>query len=125
MSAATPSSRPISSRILPFWSLRMVVPVKCIFRPVLAGRPTDEEIRKPARYGCRPLPLTDDIVAFSDEVGRAPEIEVRERRTEIGHEGLDVLVALPRLMQRIFQQHVRCGDFVDDAQDCRSCPRSR
>src|SRR5499427_10983598 len=37
--AVTPSSKPISWMILPFLSFRTVTPVKCIFRPVLAGRP--------------------------------------------------------------------------------------
>src|SRR6476659_8972564 len=35
--AATPSSRPISSTILPSLSFRTVVPVNFILRPVLAG----------------------------------------------------------------------------------------
>ena len=78
---------------------------------------------------CRPgmgaatFPLSDDIVAFRDQVGSVPEIQVRECRTEIGHEGLDVISAATRLMERIFRQHLRRGDFVNEAQDCRSCPR--
>src|SRR5215813_11594724 len=32
------------------------------------------------------FPLTNDIVAFGDEIRRAPEIEIRECGTEIGHE---------------------------------------
>ena len=36
--AVTPSSRPISSTILPSLSRITVVPVKCIFRPVAGGR---------------------------------------------------------------------------------------
>src|ERR1700735_3306710 len=39
VNAVTPSSKPISSTILPFLSLRTVTPVKCISRPVFAGRP--------------------------------------------------------------------------------------
>src|ERR1700676_3415914 len=36
--AVTPSSRPTSSTILPFLSFSTVVPVKCIFRTVAAGK---------------------------------------------------------------------------------------
>jgi hypothetical protein len=39
VSAVTPSSRPISSTILPSITLSTVVPVKCILRPVAAGSP--------------------------------------------------------------------------------------
>src|ERR1700751_5927055 len=39
VSAVTPSSRPISSTTLPLITFSTVVPVKCIFRPVAAGRP--------------------------------------------------------------------------------------
>src|SRR6266851_122170 len=55
VSAVTPSSRPISSTILPFWSRRTVVPVKCIFRPVAAG---SEPTRKSLKAGplCVPPP---------------------------------------------------------------------
>ena len=40
----------------------------------------------------------DDVVAFGDEIRRAPELQVRERRTEIGHERLDVRTSLARLV---------------------------
>jgi hypothetical protein len=36
--ATTPSSRPTSSMILPFCTRSTVIPVKCILRPVAAGR---------------------------------------------------------------------------------------
>src|SRR5262245_19665434 len=48
VSAVTPSSRPISSTILPSITLSTVVPVKCILRPVAAGRPP---IRKSSKAG--------------------------------------------------------------------------
>lgn len=38
VNAVTPSSRPISSTILPLTTLSTVVPVKCILRPVAAGK---------------------------------------------------------------------------------------
>ena len=45
VSAVTPSSRPISSMILPSMTLSTVVPVKCILRPVAAGRlPTSKSL---------------------------------------------------------------------------------
>src|SRR4051794_581813 len=62
------------------------------------------------------LPLADDIVAFGDEIGRAPEVEIGKRSAEISHEGLDVVAPLPRLVERVFQQHVRRGNFVDHTQ---------
>jgi len=43
-----------------------------------------------------------------------PEVEVRERGAEVGHERLDVVAAATRRVQRIFQQHVRGGDLVND-----------
>src|SRR6266576_4274751 len=64
VSAATPSSRPISSTILPFRRRRTVVPVKCIFRPVAAGSeptvkslnagPAGHKLRFLLRYRIRP-----------------------------------------------------------------------
>jgi hypothetical protein len=63
--------------------------------------------------GAAALPLTDDVVALRDQVGRAPEIEIGKRGAEIGHERPDVVTATPRGMQRIFEQHVRCGNLVD------------
>ena len=71
------------------------------------------------------FPLADDIVAFGDQVRGAPEVEIRERRTEIGHERLDVVTATARFVQGILQEHVGRGDFVDDAETCRSFPRIR
>ena len=117
VSAATPSSRPISSTILPSITFSTVVPVKCILRPVAAGRAPIEEIVE-GRAGVRAaaFPLADDVVALGDQVRRAPEIEIGERGPEVGHEGLDVFAAAARLMQRVFQQHVRRGDLIDDRQ---------
>src|SRR5437773_3786455 len=45
VSAVTPSSRPISSAILPSLMRSTVVPVKCILRPVFAGNePTKKSL---------------------------------------------------------------------------------
>src|SRR5262249_37754082 len=62
------------------------------------------------------FPLADDVVALGDQIRGAPEIEVRECRTEIRHERLDVGTAAAGLVQRVFQQHVRRGDLVDDGE---------
>ena len=62
------------------------------------------------------FPAADHVVALSDEVRGAPEIEIGKRLAEIRHEGLDVVAATTRLVQRVVQQHVGCGDFVDDAE---------
>src|SRR5262245_53135932 len=64
--------------------------------------------------GAATLPLTDDVVALGDQIRRAPEIEIGECGTEIGHERLDVGTAAARFMQRVFEQHVRRGNLVDD-----------
>src|SRR5262249_41038059 len=47
------------------------------------------------------FPLTDDIVAFCNQIRRAPEIEIRECSAEISHECLDVVTAAARLVQGI------------------------
>jgi len=60
------------------------------------------------------FPLTDDIIAFRNEVGRAPEIQIGKGIAEIGHERLDTCMTAARLMEGILQQHVRRGDLVDD-----------
>ena len=52
--------------------------------------------------GAATFPLTDDVVALRDQVCGAPEIEVGERGSEIGHEHLDVVTATAGLVQRIF-----------------------
>jgi hypothetical protein len=43
--------------------------------------------------------LADDVVALSDQVRSAPEIEVGERGPKIDHERLDIFAAAARLMQ--------------------------
>src|ERR1700691_2374622 len=62
------------------------------------------------------FPLTDDVIALGDQVGSAPEIEIRECSAEIGHERLNVGAAATGVMQRVFEQHVRRGDLVDNAE---------
>ena len=63
--------------------------MKCILRPVAGA---DQEIlERRTRMGAATFPLTDDVVALSDQVCGAPEIEVGERRSEIAHERPDVL----------------------------------
>src|SRR4029077_4047734 len=59
-------------------------------------------------------PATNDMVAFRDQVRRAPEVEVRKRLAEIGHERFDVVATPARIMQRILQQHVGRGKLVPD-----------
>jgi len=66
------------------------------------------------RMGAATFPSTDDVVALGDQICGAPEIEIRERRTEIGHERLDVFSAAAGFVQRIFEQHVGRGNLVDD-----------
>jgi len=62
------------------------------------------------------LPTADYIVPLGDEISSAPEVEIRERFVEIGHECLDVLAATVRLVQRGAQKHVGSSKFVDDVE---------
>src|SRR6516164_9222214 len=95
--------------------------------PATPGREAadQEVIEGRTRMGATTFPLTDDIVALCDKIRRAPEIEVGECGTEIGHERLDVVVAAAGFMQRIFEQHVRRGDLVDDSEIDALAPEFR
>jgi hypothetical protein len=61
------------------------------------------------------FPPANYIIALGNELGRAPEIEVRKRLSEFGHKRLEVGRALTRRMQRILQEHVGSGELVNDA----------
>jgi hypothetical protein len=69
-------------------------------------------------------PTTNDIVAFSDEICRSAEAEVWERGSEIRHERLDVRMSATGLVQRILQEHVRCGELVNDAEVACGSPEA-
>src|SRR5262249_25144432 len=69
------------------------------------------------------FPLADDIVAFRDQIRRAPEIEIRECSAEIGHECLDVVTAAARLVQGILLEHVGRGELIDDAEIASLAPK--
>src|SRR5262249_54775054 len=80
---------------------------------VRSGETADQEvIEGRTRMRATTFPLTDDVVAIGDKIRRAPEIEIGECSTEIGHERLDVVAASAGFMQRVFEQHVRRGDLV-------------
>src|SRR6516162_1767436 len=64
--------------------------------------------------GAATFPSTDDVIALGDEIGRTPKLEVRERGAEIHHEIPHVLATPTWRMQRILEQHVGRGEFVDD-----------
>src|SRR5208337_750981 len=88
-----------------------------VHRPArVGGQSTGQEVVE-GRTGVSTaaLPLADDVVSLGDEVSRAPEVEIGERCTEIGHEGLYVAATFPWFVQRVSQQHVRCGDLIDHA----------
>jgi len=114
VSAVTPSSRPIlhdpAVDHLQHGGAGEVHPAagrgrQAAGQEVAEGRPG---------MGAAALPLADDLIALGDQVGRAPEVQVGEGGPEIAHEGLDVVAAAAGLVQRVLQQHVRCGDLVDD-----------
>src|SRR5260370_17892620 len=67
------------------------------------------------------FPTADYIVALGDEIGSAPEIEVRKCVAKIGHERLDVRMALARRMHRILQETVRRG-ALDNAAEITGFP---
>jgi hypothetical protein len=45
-----------------------------------------------------------------------PEVEIRKCGSEVGHERVDIAAAAAGFMQRVFQQHVRGGDLVDNTE---------
>src|SRR4029077_6804522 len=94
VSAVTPSSRPISSIILPSLSLEDGDAGEVHLPARVGGQAAGEEILEGrAGMGAATFPLADDVVALGYEVGRAPEVQIGERGAEIGHEGLDVFAA--------------------------------
>src|ERR1700751_4037761 len=56
------------------------------------------------------------LASFSDEVGSSPEIEIWESLPEVRHKRLDILATATGLMQRILQEHVGSGEFIDYAE---------
>jgi hypothetical protein len=71
-------------------------------------------------YCSAAFPTTDRAVTFRNEVGSAPEFEIRKRLAKVRHEGLDVFAAATRLVQRVVQVHVGCRDLIDDAAVARA-----
>jgi hypothetical protein len=115
VNAVTPSSSPTSSAILPFSIQSTVVPVKCIFRPDAAGSaPARKSLNDGPVWVPPPFPPTDDIISLGDEIGSAPELEVRKGGAEIEHEIPHFFATPTRSVQRILEQHVRGGELVND-----------
>src|ERR1700736_3862460 len=91
----------------------------------LRGQTTSKEVFECwTVVSATPFPLADDVSTFGNEVGRAPEVQVGEGSSEIGHESLDVLATFPRFMQRVLQQHVRRSNLVDHFQVAFFTPES-
>src|SRR5579859_732764 len=114
--AVTPSSKPISSTILPFSIRSTVVPVNRIFRPVEA---LNDPMRKSLKAGpvCVPPPSQRPTTYSPSAIRSAAPQKLRSGNASRAsrHECLDVLVATTRCMKRIVQEHVRSGEFIDDA----------
>jgi hypothetical protein len=70
------------------------------------------------------LPTTNDVVAFGDEVGGTPEVEVGKRLAEPHDEVPNVLASPTRRMQGILEKHIWCGEFVDDLGSPRIPPET-
>src|SRR5206468_1722794 len=96
--------------------------------PAAGGRRkrSDQEVAEGGtRVRSASLPAADDMVAFGDQVRGTPEVEIRKRGAEAGHEGLDVFATATRPMQRILQEHVGCRQVVYDVQVARLAPEFR
>src|SRR5258708_10974721 len=74
--------------------------------PAGRGRQRSNEEITECRTGmcAAALPTADYIVPLGDEISSAPEVEIRERFAEIGHECLDVFAATARLGPRVAQK---------------------
>src|SRR5258706_1233717 len=71
------------------------------------------------------FPSTDDVVAFRDEIRSAPEVEIGERFPKVRHERLDVFMATARFVERILQEHVGRGEFIDNSEVASLAPKIR
>src|SRR3981081_4675181 len=71
------------------------------------------------------FPSTDDVVALRDEIRSAPEVEIGERFPKVRHERLDVLMATARFVERILQEHVGRGEFIDNSEVASLPPKMR
>src|SRR6202022_4685765 len=71
------------------------------------------------------LPAADDVVTFRDKIRSAPEVQIRERLSEVRHERLDVFPATARFVERILQEHVRRGEFIDNSEVASLAPEIR
>jgi hypothetical protein len=80
----------------------MVTPVNRMAFPVCAGSAPTDRSSKGLPVGAAPFPLPDDVVAFGDEVCRAPELEVGEGRAERLGELPDLVPTTQRGAERVF-----------------------
>src|ERR1700682_4615063 len=69
------------------------------------------------------FPTAHHVVALSNQIGIAPEIEIRERLSKTRHERLDVFSASTWRVQRVLQKHVRIGKFIDNAEVASLAPK--
>src|SRR6185437_13621404 len=59
--------------------------------------------------------LADHVIALGDQVGGAPETQVRERSAELLRERADRVATTQGRVQRVLEPDVRGGELVDDA----------
>src|SRR6266550_8719008 len=71
------------------------------------------------------FPAADDVVTFRDKIRSAPEVQIRERLSEVRHERLDVFPASARFVERIPQEHVGCSEFIDNSEVASLAPEIR
>jgi hypothetical protein len=111
-----PSSKPFSSTIFLSFRRNTVVSEVHLATRGRGQSPNEEIVERWPGMRATAFPTTDHVVAFGNQVGSAPEVEIRKRLAKVGHECLDVGMSAPRLVERVVQQHVRGSDFVDDGE---------
>jgi hypothetical protein len=75
--------------------------------------------------GSAAFPSADNVIAFRNQIRGAPEVEIGERFPKVRHKRLDVFAATARFVKRILQQHVGCGEFIDNSEVAGLAPEIR
>src|SRR5262245_62667714 len=71
------------------------------------------------------MPTPDHVVGVGNETRGGAEMEIGERRAELGHERLRLRAAPAWRMHGILQQDIGCRELIDDAGVPRIAPELR
>ena len=71
------------------------------------------------------LPTPDHKITFGYEISNAPEIEVRKRFAETGHERLDLCMTATGRVQRILHEHVGRRELLHNFDVVKVAPEFR